>query len=136
MLNLVRKEMNGQPVFDVAFMATDDTSVAAQAAAATLIYATLFTDVLAPIGAVADGRRGWWSDPSAGSSLWYVRRQALGSSARAEAIDAVQSALIDRAPTLTDVRVLDVSPAGSVSAVVLEVTGKHNGLAFSIGLTL
>jgi hypothetical protein len=65
-----------------------------------------------------------------------VRRQALGSAARAEAVDMVREALVALAPALSDVRVVDVTPAGTVSVVALEVSGKHNGQSFQIGLTL
>lgn len=139
MLNLVRKVVNGQQVFDIEFLTSEEQTHAAQAAAATLIYAALFTDARAPdglIGArVMDGPRGWWAAPSTGSGLWHVRRQALGSAARDEAVLEVQRALEVYAPTMTDVDVRDVS-GGSVSVVALEVTGKHNGRAFSVGLTL
>ncbi len=136
MLNLVRKEIDGQQVFDVEFMATSELVDASTAAAATLVYATLFTDARAPDGRAADGARGWWDNPDAGCGLWYVRRQALGSAARAEAVDVVRDALLALAPALSDVRVVDVTPAGTVSVVSLEVSGQHNGQSFSIGLTL
>lgn len=136
MLNLVRKEIDGRQVFDLEFVTSTDASDAAHAAAATLIYATLFTDAQAPDGQVTDGRRGWWADPAAGTGLWHVRRQALSGSARAQAIDEVRDALVARAPALTDVTVADVAPVGSVSVVSLEVTGQHNGQSFSIGLTV
>ncbi|WP_310611266.1 phage GP46 family protein [Limnohabitans sp.] len=139
MLNLVRREVDGQQVFDIDFSMPHDAAASAQAAAATLIYATLFTDARAPdalIGTrVTDGPRGWWVNPAAGSGLWHVRRQALGSAARDEAIGDVRSVLQSRAPVLTEIEVRDVS-VGNVSVVSLEISGKHNGRAFSIGLTL
>ena len=139
MLNLVRKEIDGQQLFDIEFLTSEEQSDAAQAAAATLIYVALFTDARASDGLigsrVVDSARGWWADPFAGSGLWHVRRQALGSAARDEAVSEVQRALDAYAPTMTDIEVRDVS-GGSVSVVALEVTGKHNGHAFSVGLTL
>lgn len=139
MLNLVRKEIDGQQVFDIDFSVSEESSDAAQAAAATLIYVALFTDARASDGLigsrVVDGYRGWWADPLAGSGLWHVRRQALGSAARDEAVSEVQRTLDAYSPTMTDVVVRDVSD-GSVSVVALEISGKHNGDAFSVGLTL
>lgn len=140
MLHLVRTEINGQQVFDVAFDVGLDATAAADAAAATLIYAALFTDARAPdalIGTrVMDSPRGWWADATAGSGLWHVRRQALSSAARADALDEVRTALQSKAPALTDVVVRDVTDVRNVSVVALEMTGKHNGRAFSVGLTL
>lgn len=134
MLNLVRYEVDGRQVFDLA-VASLDAAEAANQAVASAVYAALFTDARAPADRVADSRRGWWANPDAGSGLWYVRRQALGSAARLEALETVRQALAER-PALSGVVVQDVTPAGSVSVVVVEVSGKHNGQAFSISLSL
>lgn len=135
MLNLVSFEVNGRQVFDLAVASSDDVAQAANQAAASVVYAALFTDAKAPADRVADSRRGWWANPDAGSGLWYVRRQALGSAARREALETVRQALAARSG-LSGVTVQDVTPAGSVSVVALEVAGKHNGQAFSIALSL
>lgn len=133
MLNLLRYEVNGRQVFDLA-VAASDAATAANQAATSVVYAALFTDARAPADRVADSRRGWWANPDAGSGLWYVRRQALGSAARLEALETVRQALAARS-ALSGVTVQDVTPAGSVSVVALEVSGKHNGQAFSIALS-
>jgi phage gp46-like protein len=133
MLNLVRYEVDGRQVFDLA-VASPDAAEAANQAAASVVYAALFTDARAPADRVADSRRGWWANPDAGSGLWHVRRQALGSSARLEALETVRQALAER-PALSDVAVQDVTPVGSVSVVAFDVSGKHNGQAFSISLS-
>ncbi|WP_199032096.1 phage GP46 family protein [Ralstonia sp. ASV6] len=131
MLKLIQTDW-GQ--FDVALddPALDD----ADAAAATLVYAVLFTDVEAPAGRVADtyDRRGWYEDTEAGTGLWYVRRQPLNSAARLEAINMIRRALTAQSPALTDVAVEEVTTeaAGNVSSVVLQVTGFHNGRKFIV----
>lgn len=130
MLKLVQTD-NG--VFDLEY----DPSQDADAAAATLVYAALYTDAEAPSYRVADPweRRGWWADPKAGSGLWHVRRQPLGSAARREALDMARDAIANRDPALTEVQVEEVShpdPAGNVSSVFLEVTGFHNGRKFIV----
>jgi hypothetical protein len=134
MIYLQRTTGNGAPRFDLAMYPadTDPTALDAQ----TLIYAVLYTDAQAPAGRVQDGRRGWWADPAAGTGLWYVRRQALDSAARREAIDMVRAARAARSPALTEISVADVTPAGTVSEVLIQVTGKHNGLAFSVPFAL
>lgn len=119
-------------VFDV----TVDTAADINQAAATVVYATLMTDARAPAGRVSDGDRGWWLNPQAGCGLWHVRRQALSADARREAIEMVRRALAAHAPALSGVVVKDVGTAGNVSAVVIEVSGQHNGRTFSVGLTL
>ena len=133
MLNLLRYEVNGRQVFDLAVAASDAVEAANQAAT-SVVYAALFTDARAPADRVADSRRGWWANPDAGSGLWYVRRQALGSAARLEALETVRQALAARS-ALSGVTVRDTTPAGSVSVVAIEVSGKHNGQAFSIALS-
>jgi hypothetical protein len=131
MLNLVQTKHG---VFDLAI--ADPKATDAQAMAATVIYAALFTDSRASDVWVADDfdKRGWWDNPDAGSGLWYVRRQALSGAARAEAIEMVRLALATKTTSLTDVVVTDVTSAtntaGSVSAVHVEITGKHNGVEF------
>jgi phage gp46-like protein len=130
MLKLVQVD-NG--VFELAF--DDPADDDADAAVATLVYAVLYTDAVAPERRVADvyERRGWWADPPAGTGLWYVRRQALTGAARREALDMVKVALQARAPGLSGVEVQEVTQsAGNVSSVFLEVTGSHNGRKFIV----
>lgn len=139
MLKLVQVDnpaLSGLPsgVFDLAFddpaLNDDDTAVA------TLVYGVLFNDAEAPVSRVPDRyeRRGWWADPAAGSPLWYVRRQALGSTARSETLNAVTIALT--AHGLSSVAVTDVGAAGNVSSVALQVTGQHNGRQFLVSVPL
>ncbi|MCK9635963.1 MAG: phage GP46 family protein [Methylobacter tundripaludum] len=134
MLKLVQID-NG--VFDLVF---DDPALNdADAAVATLVYAALFTDAEAPVDREPDrfARRGWWADPQAGSGLWHVRRQPLGSSARREALAMVQSALMSHSPALAEVSVIErVVPTGNVSSVFLEITGLHNGRKFILSTPL
>lgn len=133
MLKLVQTDW-GQ--FDLAF----DSEADADAAVATVIYAALFTDAEAPARRVPEqfDRRGWYADPEAGSGLWYVRRQPLHSAARGEAVAMVRQALVMRAPGLTDVAVTELvsEGAGSVSSVVLDISGSHNGRRFLIKVPL
>lgn len=104
----------------------------------TLIYATLFTDQVAPAGRVADpfDQRGWWHDPSKGTGLWYVRRQGLSESARQEALGMVKQALESKNATLTNINISDITSDGNVSSLILSISGEHNGRKFttSIGL--
>jgi len=134
MLKLVQID-NG--VFDLVF---DDPALNdADAAVATLVYAALFTDAEAPVEREPDrfNRRGWWADPQAGSGLWHVRRQPLGSSARREALAMVQSALTSHSPALTGVAVTERTiPTGNVSSVFLEITGLHNSRKFILSVPL
>lgn len=134
MLKLVQID-NG--VFDLVF---DDPELNdADAAVATLVYAALFTDAEAPVDREPDrfARRGWWVDPQAGSGLWHVRRQPLGSSARREALAMVQSALTSRFPALTEVVVTERTiSVGNVSSVFLEIAGLHNGRKFILSAPL
>lgn len=132
MLKLVQTDWGK---FDLAF--DDPADADADAAVATLVYATLFTDAEAPTDRVDDSydRRGYWDDPSAGTGLWYVRRQPLNSAARREALDMVRTALTSQTTALTDVEVQETSStdaAGNVSSVFLEVTGFHNGRKFIV----
>jgi hypothetical protein len=101
----------------------------------TLVYAALFTDAEAPAAREPDRylRRGWWRDPSAGSGLWHIRRQPLGSTARREAVEAVRGAL--EAYGLTDVSVTERGPVG-VSSVVLEVSGLYRDRPFLVSVPL
>lgn len=135
MLKLVQTDWG---VFDLAFddPAGDDDA----AAVATVVYATLFSDAAAPAAREPDTyqRRGWWADSAAGTGLWHVRRQPLGSAARAETLAMMRQAL-SVAPALTDVVVEDVSgsaAAGNVSSVVVAVSGNHNGRRFITKVTL
>nr|VFK58500.1 MAG: Phage protein GP46 [Candidatus Kentron sp. TUN]VFK61620.1 MAG: Phage protein GP46 [Candidatus Kentron sp. TUN]VFK67360.1 MAG: Phage protein GP46 [Candidatus Kentron sp. TUN] len=85
MLKLIQTDCG---VFD---LASDDAMDDANAAAATLIFAALFTDAESPTSRVTDSydRRGWWADAEAGTGLWHVRRQPLDDAARREALESV-----------------------------------------------
>lgn len=133
MLKLVQTD-NG--VFDIAF--ADPAMPDENAAVATLVYATLFTDQIIPLDRATDpfDKRGWWHDEARGTGLWYVRRQALSSAARQEAINMVKQALLAKSPALSDIVVTDVSSARNVSSVTLEVAGKHNGIKFTMRASL
>lgn len=132
MLKLVQID-NG--VFDLAF---DDPVLSDEAAAAeTLVYAVLFSDAEAPVSREPDrfNRRGWIDDPAAGSGLWHVRRQPLGSAARRETLAMIESALTSHG--LTSVQVSEVGgAAGNVSSVALQVSGQHNGRQFLVKVGL
>ncbi|WP_035383996.1 phage GP46 family protein [Ferriphaselus sp. R-1] len=123
MLKLVQ---TGTGVFDLAF---NDPSLADEdAAVTTLVYAVLFSDAEAPVARVPDryDRRGWWADPAAGSGLWHLRRQPLGSAARRETLAMVKNALTQHG--MTGVAITELpDAAGNVSRVTLQVTGLHNG---------
>lgn len=120
----------GNGVFDLMFYdaATQDQDLGLE----TLVYAALFTDAEAPAAREPDryARRGWWANPDAGSGLWHVRRQGLTAAGRAEAIEMIRSALAARAPAITDVVVTDISPAGSVSGLFVEIAGAYAGREF------
>jgi phage gp46-like protein len=111
-------------------LALDDG--AADTAVRTLIYAVLFTDAKAPADRAQDyDRRGWWAQPEAVTGLWYVRRQPLSASARREALGMIKTALT--AHGLTDLVVSEVEPdqrAGTVSSLIVEISGSHNGRRF------
>lgn len=130
MLKLVQID-NG--VFDLAPEDPNATEAeAAQAAAETLVYATLFTDQIAPEGRVADpfDQRGWWHDETRGVGLWYVRRQALGDKARNESLNMIKRALEAKSNALSDITITDTTDARNVSSVILQISGKHNGRQF------
>lgn len=136
MLKLIQTDW-GQ--FDLAF--DDPANADADAAVATLIYTVLFTDAEAPASREPDAylRRGWWADEQAGTGLWHVRRQALSSAARSEALMMVQTALVARAPALTDIEVRETSstePVGNVSSVQIVISGYHNGRKFAVKAAL
>ncbi len=132
MLKLVQID-NG--VFDLAF---DDPALADEdAAVATLVYAVLFSDSEAPPERVPDRyeRRGWWADPAAGSGLWHVRRQPLGSAARRETLAMIENALTGHG--LAGVQVTEqAGTEGNVSSVLLQITGRHNGRNFTVKVPL
>ncbi|MBI1175678.1 MAG: baseplate assembly protein [Sideroxydans sp.] len=132
MLKLVQID-NG--VFDLAF---DDPALADEAAAVeTIVYAVLFSDAEAPASRVPDRyeRRGWWNGAAKGSGLWHVRRQPLGSAARAETLAMISTALTSHG--LTNVQVTELpGTAGNVSSVLLQVSGQHNGRNFLIKVPL
>lgn len=123
MLRLIQTD-NGQ--FD---LAPDDGS--ADAAVQTLVYAALFTDARAPEG-VAEDRRGWWDAPDAGSGLWYVRRQPLSLAARRQVVSMVRTTLLSHGVSGVSIQEVELGGSGSVSAVVLEISGSHNGRRFVI----
>lgn len=136
MLKLVQID-NG--VFDLAPEDPDATvDEILQAAIETLIYAILHTDQIAPAGRVADpfDQRGWWHDPQRGTGLWYVRWQALSDKARREALNMVKRALEAKTTSLAAISVADVTPAGNVSSVMLEIAGQHNGHQFIMKTSL
>ena len=119
--------------FDLAF---DDPALNDEdAAVATLIYGILGVDAEAPPERAPDRyeRRGWWADPARGSGLWHVRRQPLGSAARAETLAMISDALAKADPALKDVQVSEVTgSAGNVSRVFVQITGTHNGHQFLV----
>lgn len=132
MLKLVQTD-NG--VFDLAF---DDPALNDEAAAVeTLVYAVLFTDAEAPVARVPNRyeRRGWWANPKAGSGLWHVRRQPLGSAARRETLNIIRDALTRHG--LQQVQVIESSGvAGDVSSVFLQITWLHNDRQFIVSIPL
>lgn len=131
MLKLVQTDWGR---FDLAFdYALDDA-----AAVATVVYAVLFTDAEAPASREPDTfqRQGWWADPAAGSGLWHVRRQPLGSAARQETLAMIRAALAKADPALSDLAIEESGKAGDVSSVVLAVSGRHHGREFLIEVPL
>ena len=132
MLKLVQID-NG--VFDLAF---DDPALNdAAATVETLVYAVLFTDAEAPLARVPDRfeRRGWWAKPAAGSGLWHVRRQPLGSAARRETLSMISNALSQHG--LSQVQITEPSGvSGNVSSVFLNITGLHNDRQFIVKVPL
>lgn len=131
MLKLVQTDW-GQ--FDLAF----DDALDDAAAVATVVYAVLFTDAEAPASREPDTfqRHGWWADPAAGSGLWHVRRQPLGSAARMETLAMIRAALAKADPALTDLAIEESGKVGDVSSVVLAVSGRHHGREFLIEVPL
>lgn len=125
MLKLVQTNW-GQ--FDLALIDEEPTDVVDMK---TILYAILFTDQQAPQGRVADlhDQRGWWFAPDDGSGLWYLRRQSLSAAARLETINMVKAAL-EAELGMSNVEVSDVTPAGNVSSVELEVSGIYYGTSF------
>lgn len=124
MLKLIR---NDEGDFDVAFDV--DALVDPQTAFSTLVYAVLFTDAEASVIQQPDRsqRRGWWFDPAAGSLIWWYRQQPLSEEVRRATIDNITTALLSH-PALTDVVVLDISPAGSVSSLFVSIAATYNNL--------
>lgn len=123
MLKLIQN-VYGQ--FDLALISSKEDVI--KAIVKTVVYAALFTDQLAPEDRVDDpfDRRGWWYDPTMGNGLWYARRQALTESAKRETIRMIRECL--RAVSLmTDIEVTEVSEAGNVSLLVLDIRGVYDG---------
>ena len=110
----------------------------AETAVATALYAIWFSDAEAPESRVADQweRRGWWADSAAGSGLWHVRRQALSGAARQEALAVLRDALLTRSAAFSNIEVVDVTPPGNVSSVIVTVSGSHNGRQFALEVAL
>ncbi|MBO9538770.1 phage GP46 family protein [Herbaspirillum sp.] len=129
----------GQNQFDLAPFdeSVDDDNTEA----ATVIYAVLYSDGVAPADRVPDRyeRRGWFEDGKVGTGLWYVRRQPLNSKARSEALNMVKTALMAHSDALTEVNVDEVTipePAGNISSVFMDITGLHNGRQFIVRVPL
>ncbi|MCL2160699.1 MAG: phage GP46 family protein [Betaproteobacteria bacterium] len=121
-------------------LAPDDPADA-NTAAATLVYAALFTDAEAPLRRVGEqwDRRGWYKDPQAGSGLWHVRRQPLTAAARLETIAIIERVLARATPALQGIAVREViptDPAGNISRLLIEITGLHNGRKFLVRVPL
>lgn len=137
MLKLIQTDWG---VFDLAY--DDPAADDAAAAVATVIYARLFSDAEAPSSREPDTyeRRGWWANTAAGSGLWHVRRQALGSAARAESLGMIRQALAAADPALTgvvvDEEVSGSAASGNVSSMVVSVVGFHNGRQFLVKVPL
>lgn len=126
MLKLVQTEYGH---FDLAVI--EPTEDAGKAKAKTVVYATLFTDKLAPADRVEAGenRRGWWFDKTKGVGLWYMRRQALTVSAKQETIREIREALINT-EGMTGIAVTEMSDQRNVSLLVLDIRGAYDGVEF------
>ncbi|GAB6139930.1 hypothetical protein JCM14076_06590 [Methylosoma difficile] len=124
MLKLIEVETG---LFDLVFDV--NASNDAQTAFTTFVYAVLFTDAEASSLQQPDRsqRRGWWFDPAAGSLIWWYRQQPLSQEVRRATIDNITTALLSH-PALTDVVVLDISPAGSVSSLFVSIAATYNNL--------
>ena len=134
MLKLVQID-NG--VFDLAF--NDPALGDVLADAATVVYAALFTDAVAPAEIVPNqyDRRGWWANPQAGSGLWYLRRQPLSDAVRLQTLNMVQTVLSSHSGTLSNVEVIpDTAVAGNVSGVFLTISGNYDGREFIMSTAL
>lgn len=106
----------------------EPTENKALAIAKSVVYSNLLTDAQAPADRVHDefDRRGWWYDPTKGTGLWYVRRQALTDSARRETLRMIREGLIHE-PGMADVVVTDVTPQGNVSRLEVDIRGTYYG---------
>lgn len=113
--------------FDLALMEPKENISLAKAK--TVVYATLFSDQIAPADRVEDpdDRRGWWQAPQDGTGIWYVRRQALTESAKRETIRMIREAL-RTTEGMADVVVTDITPQGNVSLLLLEISGVYDGV--------
>lgn len=103
----------------------------------TIVYAALFTDQEALDGRVDDRyeRRGWWANPTTGSGLWYVRRQALTGTARSEALDMVRQTLKKRAPGLSDISV-EMDETKNPDSLYLTIAGTYRSRKFTLRVAL
>lgn len=136
MLKLVRVDDHR---FDLALL--DAAGADVDAEVATIVYAALYTDGEAPADRVPERfeRRGWYEDETAGTGLWYVRRQPLTESARREAIHMIRAALMRHAPALKGITVTEVmlsEAAGNTSSVSVQIGGLHNGRQFLVRVPL
>ena len=124
MLKLIEID-NGQ--FDLVFDATAMAN--SQIAFTTLVYAILFTDAAANENQEPDRyqRRGWWFDNTAGSQIWWYRKQALSKDVRLAVINNITYALSSH-PALSNVDVTDKSSVGNVSCLTVSITAVYNNL--------
>lgn len=133
MLKLVQTDWG---VFDIDFAGAQD----GDAAAASLVWAALFTDALADADALPAGadRRGWWHESSLGSTLWALRGQALSDALRRQVLDEVRRTLATQKELLDVVVTEAQEPATTgrnVSLVYLNIVGKHNASSFNFDLS-
>ena len=122
-------------VFDIVFDANAMPDV--QTAFATLVYAVLFTEAEADQRQMPDRyqRRGWWFDNTAGSLIWWYRKQPLSRETRLGVIANITQALNSH-PALTEVVVTDITPVGNVSSLFIEIAATYNSLQSLITVEL
>ena len=124
MLKLIQTDYG---VFDMVFDA--EAMTCPLSAFSTLIYAILFTDAETDATQSPDRyeRHGWWFDAAAGTTVWWLRQQPLSPAIRQSCIDTVTNALASH-PALSAVTVSDMSAAGNVSTVSLEISALYNNV--------